>query len=154
MSEIPLEHVPGDVAAAAHDAARGKVVYLSGYGQRLAAIVAADLAAGLENLTPEAFRGLLEGFADVRAAREALAEIKEGAVRSRLSRSGRSWAWTRDLPAARASGFALPVSRAMWVAAAPGAVAALALNETWRELNGSMPRYRLPDHHPARRAPR
>lgn len=79
MSEISLDQVPGDVAAAAHDAARGKVVYLTEHGQRVAAIVPADLAADLENLTPEAFRELLEDFADALAGQEALAEIEEGA---------------------------------------------------------------------------
>ncbi len=79
MGEIPLDQAPDDVAAAAHDAARGKVVYLTEHGQRLAAIVPAELAAELENLTPEEFRELLEDFADGQAAREALAEIEAGA---------------------------------------------------------------------------
>jgi hypothetical protein len=79
MSEIPLDHAPGDVAAAAHDAAQGRVVYLTEHGQRLAAIVPAELAAELENLTPEEFRELLEDFADAQAARESLAEIEAGA---------------------------------------------------------------------------
>jgi len=79
MSEIPLERAPSDVAAAARDAARGMVVYLTEHGQRLAAIVPAELAAELENLTPEAFRELMEDFADAQAAREALAEIEAGA---------------------------------------------------------------------------
>jgi hypothetical protein len=78
MSEFPLDQAPGDVAAA-HDAARGKVVYLTEHGQRLAAIVPAELAAELENLTPEEFRELLKDFADAQAAREALAEIEAGA---------------------------------------------------------------------------
>jgi hypothetical protein len=50
------------------------VVYLTEHGERLAAIVPAELAAELENLTPEAFRELLEDFADAEAARQALAE--------------------------------------------------------------------------------
>jgi len=79
MSEISLDEASGDMAAAAHDAARGHVVYLTEHGQRLAAIVPAELAAELENLTPEEFRELLEDFADGQAAREALAEIREGA---------------------------------------------------------------------------
>ncbi len=79
MSEIPLDEAPGDVTAAAHDAARGKVVYLTEHGQRLAAIVPAELAAELEALSPEQFRELLEDFADAQAAREALAEIEAGA---------------------------------------------------------------------------
>lgn len=79
MSEIPLDQAPGDVTAAAHDAARGKVVYLTEHGERLAAIVPAELAAELESLTPEEFRELLEDFADAQAARESLAEVEAGA---------------------------------------------------------------------------
>jgi antitoxin (DNA-binding transcriptional repressor) of toxin-antitoxin stability system len=79
MSEIPLDQESGDVTAAAHDAARGQVVYLTEHGERLAAIVPAELAAELEHLTPEEFRELLEDFADGQAAREALAEIEAGA---------------------------------------------------------------------------
>jgi hypothetical protein len=79
MSEIPLDKAPGDVAAAAHDAARGMVVYLTEGGERLAAIVPAEFAAELENLTPEQFHELLEDFADAQSAREALAEIEAGA---------------------------------------------------------------------------
>jgi len=37
------------------------------------------MAAELESLSPEAFRELLEDFADAQAAREALAEIESGA---------------------------------------------------------------------------
>ncbi len=78
-ADLYCDQAPGDVAAAAHDAARGKVVYLTEHGERLAAIVPAELAAELENLTPEEFRELLEDFADGQAAREALAEIEAGA---------------------------------------------------------------------------
>ena len=76
MSELPLDEAPG-VAGAAHDAARGQVVYLTEHGERLAAIVPAEIAAGLESLSPEEFRELLEDFADARAAREALTEPGE-----------------------------------------------------------------------------
>jgi antitoxin (DNA-binding transcriptional repressor) of toxin-antitoxin stability system len=79
MSEIPLDEAPREVSDAAHDAARGKVVYLTEHGERLAAIVPAELAAELENLTPQEFRELLEDFADGQAAREALAEVEAGA---------------------------------------------------------------------------
>jgi antitoxin (DNA-binding transcriptional repressor) of toxin-antitoxin stability system len=51
MSEISLDDASGDMTAAAHDAARGQVVYLTEHGQRLAAIVPAELAAELENLS-------------------------------------------------------------------------------------------------------
>jgi hypothetical protein len=79
MSEIPLDAAPREVSDAAHDAARGQVVYLTEHGERFAAIVPAELAAELENLGPEALHELLEDFADARAAREALAEIEAGA---------------------------------------------------------------------------
>jgi hypothetical protein len=79
MSEIPLDEASGEVNDAAHDAARGQVVYLTEHGVRLAAIVPAELAAEFEHLTPEAFRELVEEFADVQAARESLAEIEAGA---------------------------------------------------------------------------
>ena len=36
MSEIPLEQAPGQVTDAAHEAARGQVVYLTEHGERLA----------------------------------------------------------------------------------------------------------------------
>jgi antitoxin (DNA-binding transcriptional repressor) of toxin-antitoxin stability system len=75
MSEIPLDEASREVSDAAHDAARGQVVYLTEHGVRLAAIVPAEL----EHLTPEAFRELVEEFADVQAARESLAEIEAGA---------------------------------------------------------------------------
>ncbi len=65
MSELPVEDTPG-VAGAAHDAARGQVVYLTERGHRLAAIVPAELAAEIE-----------EDLADAADAREALAEPGE-----------------------------------------------------------------------------
>ena len=74
MSEIPLDEASGEVTAAAHDAAHGQVVYLTENGQRLAAIVPAEIAAEMESMPPEAFRELLENFADAEAARQALAE--------------------------------------------------------------------------------
>ncbi len=55
------------------------MIYLTEHGERLAAIVPAELAEELEHLTPEEFRELLEDFADAQAAREALAEIDAGA---------------------------------------------------------------------------
>lgn len=77
MNELPLDEASGDVTAAAHDAARGEVVYLTEHGERLAAIVPAEIAAELENLSPEECRGLPEDFADAAAARHALAEDGE-----------------------------------------------------------------------------
>ena len=79
VGEIPLEEAPREVTDAAHDAARGQVVYLTERGERLAAIVPAELAAELEHLTPQQFRELLEDFVDAQAAREALAEVDAGA---------------------------------------------------------------------------
>lgn len=73
MSDLAVEN-PADVAAAAHEAARGQVVYITEHGKRLAAIVPAEFAAALESLTPEQVRELFEDLADaadVRAARAA-----------------------------------------------------------------------------------
>jgi antitoxin (DNA-binding transcriptional repressor) of toxin-antitoxin stability system len=78
MSELPLDNAPGDVTAAAHEAARGQVVYLTEHGVRLAAIVPASLAAELGNLSPDALAELLEDFADAAAAREARASVAAG----------------------------------------------------------------------------
>jgi antitoxin (DNA-binding transcriptional repressor) of toxin-antitoxin stability system len=77
MSELPLDEVPSEVTAAARDAARGQVVYLTEHGRRLAAIVPAEIAAEMERMPPEAFRELVEDFADAAAARQALAEGDE-----------------------------------------------------------------------------
>jgi hypothetical protein len=76
MSEVPLDEVPG-VADAAHDAARGQVVYLTEHGERLAAIVPAEFAAVLEGMTPEEAREVLADLADAAVARRALREPGE-----------------------------------------------------------------------------
>ena len=73
IGDLTVEKAPV-VAASAHEAARGQVVYITEHGQRLAAIVPAEFAAALENLTPEQVQELLEDLADaadVRAARAA-----------------------------------------------------------------------------------
>jgi prevent-host-death family protein len=62
MSELHVEDTRG-VAEAAHEAARGEVVYITEHGRRLAAIVPAGMAAEIE-----------EDLAD---ARDALAEPGE-----------------------------------------------------------------------------
>jgi antitoxin (DNA-binding transcriptional repressor) of toxin-antitoxin stability system len=62
VSELPLEDVPG-VADAAHEAARGEVVYITEHGHRLAAIVPAEYA---------------EDLADAAAVRAARASIEAG----------------------------------------------------------------------------
>jgi antitoxin (DNA-binding transcriptional repressor) of toxin-antitoxin stability system len=77
MSELAVEHAPG-VAEPAHEAARGKVVYITEHGERVAAIVPAEVAAELERLSPAELAGLLEDFADAAAAREARASIDAG----------------------------------------------------------------------------
>ena len=76
MSELSLDNGP-DVSAAAHEAARGHVVYLTEHGQRLAAIVPARFAAPLEGMTPGQVRELLEDLGDGAAARRALEEPGE-----------------------------------------------------------------------------
>ena len=84
MSELSLDAGP-DISAAAHEAARGHVVYLTEHGERLAAIVPAEFAAALEGMTPDQARELLKHLADGAAAREAL---EEPAKTSPPSRSG------------------------------------------------------------------
>src|SRR4249919_3148250 len=76
MSEVPLDDGP-DISAAAHDAARGHVVYLTEHGERLAAIVPAEFAEALEGMSEQDARELLEDLADAAAARQALTEPGE-----------------------------------------------------------------------------
>ena len=52
MSELAVESAP-DVAAAAHDAARGQLVYITERGNRVAGIVPVELAAILDRLTTD-----------------------------------------------------------------------------------------------------
>jgi mRNA interferase RelE/StbE len=52
MSHLAVESAP-DVAAAAHEAARGQVVYITEQGNRVAGIVPVELAAILERLTTD-----------------------------------------------------------------------------------------------------
>lgn len=77
MSELPLEDTSG-VDAAASDASRGQVVYLTQHGKRLAVIVPAELGPQLERLSPDELAELLEDFADAAAARQARASIAAG----------------------------------------------------------------------------
>lgn len=79
MSELPVDDArPAEVAAAARDASRGHVIYLTEHGERLAVIVPAELGPQLERLSPEELAELLEDFADAAAAREARASIEDG----------------------------------------------------------------------------
>jgi antitoxin (DNA-binding transcriptional repressor) of toxin-antitoxin stability system len=88
MTELPLESTP-DVAAPAHEAARGQVVYITERGERVAAIVPPSMAAVLERLSADVLdelagvaagsgaddiAGLLEDLADRAAALESLAD--------------------------------------------------------------------------------
>jgi hypothetical protein len=77
MSELPLEKLP-DVASAAYEAASGRITWFTMHGERIAAIVPAELAAELERLSPEELADLLEDFADAAAARTARASIVAG----------------------------------------------------------------------------
>lgn len=66
MSELPIPEARDHLSEVAHDAAGGQVIYLTDeHGERLAAIVPADVAAEIE---------AAEDAADVAAARAALAE--------------------------------------------------------------------------------
>ena len=63
MREIPLDEAPREIAAVARAAARGEIVYLTEDGQRLAAVVPPELAAELEDLSPEEVLHLLADVA-------------------------------------------------------------------------------------------
>ena len=52
MSDLAVESVP-DVAVAAHEAARGQIVYITEHGNRVAGIVPVELAAILDRLTTD-----------------------------------------------------------------------------------------------------
>ena len=80
MSELPLDRPadPSELSKAAHGAARGKVVYLTEGGERIAAIVPAGLAEALAGMSADQVRELLEDFADAAAARAARASIEAG----------------------------------------------------------------------------
>ena len=78
MSELPLDDVPG-LAAAAHEAAdRGQVVYLTEHGERLAAIVPADVAAELASLDDDERAELIEEILAAAAGRRGLESIAAG----------------------------------------------------------------------------
>ncbi|HEX9519653.1 MAG TPA: hypothetical protein VF940_26185 [Streptosporangiaceae bacterium] len=77
MSDLPLEKLP-DVAPAAYEAASGRVTWFTMHGERVAAIVPAELAAELERLSPDELSELLEDFADAAVARAARASIAAG----------------------------------------------------------------------------
>jgi antitoxin (DNA-binding transcriptional repressor) of toxin-antitoxin stability system len=78
MSELPLDEVPG-LAAIAHAAAdRGQVVYLMEHGERLAAIVPADVAAELAGLDDDERAELIEDILAAAAARRGLESVAAG----------------------------------------------------------------------------
>ncbi len=77
MSELPLEELP-DVVPAAYEAASGRVTWFTMHGERIAAIVPAELAAELDRLSPQELTDLLEDFADAAIARTARDSIKDG----------------------------------------------------------------------------
>lgn len=92
MSELAVENTPG-VAAPAHEAAGGHVVYITERGERVAAIVPAEIAAVLERLSADeldelsaaaesaglrAMAELLEDLADRAAVLESRAEPGPG----------------------------------------------------------------------------
>ncbi|HYB49264.1 MAG TPA: hypothetical protein VED20_18215, partial [Streptosporangiaceae bacterium] len=103
MSDLAVESVP-DVAAAAYEAARGHVVYVTEHGNRVAGIVPLELAAILEKLTTDEFDELaaaaeLAGLASAAMVMEDLAD-RAGVLESRAE-PGAGIAW--DQPRAEAS---------------------------------------------------
>ena len=86
MSDLALEGAP-DVAEAAHQAARGQVVYVTEHGNRVAGIVPVELAAILERLTSDELDQLaaaaeLAGLVNAAVLMEDLAD-RAGVLESR-----------------------------------------------------------------------
>jgi mRNA interferase RelE/StbE len=86
MSDLTVESVPG-VAAAAYEAARGQVVYITEHGNRVASIVPVELAAILDRLTADELDELaaaaeLAGLATAAVLMEDLAD-RAGVLESR-----------------------------------------------------------------------
>ena len=86
MSNLAVESVP-DMAAAAYEAARGQVVYITEHGNRVAGIVPVELAAILDRLTTDELDQLaaaaeLAGLTDAAGLMEDLAD-RAGVLESR-----------------------------------------------------------------------
>jgi mRNA interferase RelE/StbE len=86
MSDLPVESAP-DIAAAAHEAARGQVVYITEHGNRVASIVPVELAAILQGLTTDELDQLaaaaeLAGLTSAAVLMEELAD-RAGVLESR-----------------------------------------------------------------------
>jgi antitoxin (DNA-binding transcriptional repressor) of toxin-antitoxin stability system len=63
VSELRLEDAPA-VRDAAHDAARGRVIYITERGERVAGVVPAELAAALERLSADELEEAAEAIAE------------------------------------------------------------------------------------------
>jgi antitoxin (DNA-binding transcriptional repressor) of toxin-antitoxin stability system len=74
MTELALEDTP-DLPAAAHEAARGQVVYITEHGRRVAGLVSAELAAALERLSADELEDVAAAAAE--AGHEEAAEFLE-----------------------------------------------------------------------------
>ena len=85
MSDLPVESAP-DVAAAAHEAARGQVVYVTEHGNRIASIVPVELAAILQGLTTDEL-DQLAAAAELAGLTSAAVLIEELADRARVLES-------------------------------------------------------------------
>jgi antitoxin (DNA-binding transcriptional repressor) of toxin-antitoxin stability system len=75
ISDLAAETAPA-VSAPAHEAARGQVIYITEHGQRIAAIVPAELAAVLERLNADQLDALAEAMSGAPEL-EDLAELIE-----------------------------------------------------------------------------
>jgi hypothetical protein len=77
LSQLPVEEAPG-VSAAAHEAARGQVVYLTERGQKLAAIIPSRSQPLLRASTPSRRRNCWRTLPTLRLPRAAGESIEPG----------------------------------------------------------------------------
>ena len=75
---LAVESVP-DVAAPAHEAARGQIVYITEHGERLSAIVPASVAAWLQKMPSDAFIALFQETAAGRSLGEQFGQFADEA---------------------------------------------------------------------------
>jgi len=90
---LEVESVP-EVAASAHEAARGQIIYITEHGERLAAIVPASVVVWLQKMPSDAFAALFQETAAERSLGEQFAQFAEEASDwAELTRAAAAETW-------------------------------------------------------------